>query len=247
MIKNSFIFLEKVSHKKEESLWLQGIKDWHTFLKKPKVRGISEIKKHYYNQKIKEAQKALLNEKYSYFQNILPKKEMWRFYDFLKDECCFLDIEINSHGKIILVGVSDYYNTFFFLKSRNLNKYNLEQALSKYKLIITFNGSAFDLPKLKKELKISLDQIHIDLKPLCVNLNMAGGLKEVERQLNLRRPPHLYGNPIGLWKSFHASQDSEYLDLLMEYNREDIENLKVIMEFVYKRQSNKIYKLLNTS
>ncbi len=75
---------------------------------------------------------------------------------------------------------------------------------------------------------------HIDLKPLCVNLELKGGLKEVEKVLNLKRPPHLYGNPVELWKTFHASGDREYLDLLLEYNREDCENLKGVMDYVYE-------------
>ena len=105
-------------------------------------------------------------------------------------------------------------------------------------MIITFNGGAFDLPKLRKELKIDVNQIHIDLKPLCVNLGLVGGLKEVEKILKLNRPSHLYGNPVDLWKSFHASGDKEYLDLLLEYNREDIENLKGVIDFVYKKMKN---------
>ena len=170
---------------------------------------------------------------------------MWRLYDYYKEEACFLDIEINSYGKIILVGVSDYYNSNFFIKNVNLSKNLIEKELQKYKLIITFNGSAFDLPKLKKELQIKFNLPHLDLKPLCINLGLTGGLKEVEKKFNLKRPPHLYGNPVSLWKSFHASGDREYLDLLIEYNREDIENLKLITDHIYKKMSEKLYKQIN--
>ena len=54
----------------------------------------------------------------------------------------------------------------------------------------------------------------------------------MEKKLNLKRPPHLKGNPVDLWKAFHASGDREYLDLLIEYNGEDIENLKMVMDCV---------------
>ena len=84
---------------------------------------------------------------------------------------------------------------------------------------------------------------HIDLKPLCAQLGLVGGLKEVEKLLNLKRPDHLHGNPVELWKAFHASGDKEYLELLLEYNREDIENLKGVMDFVYKELTNRIQKL----
>ncbi len=238
MIRDSFIFLEKVGKKKENNLWEQGIKNWQDFLKKEKIKGISKKRKLYYNRKIKEAQKALLDENPSYFVNKLPQIEMWRIYEYFKEDCCFLDIEVDSYGKIVLLGVSDYYNTHFFVKGVNLEKNTIEKELQKYKIIITFNGGAFDLPKLRKELKLNISHPHIDLKPLCINIGLTGGLKEVEKRLNLRRPANLKGNPVDLWKSFHASGDKEYLDLLLEYNREDIENLKGVIDFVYKKMKN---------
>ena len=170
---------------------------------------------------------------------------MCSLYRKYNEETCFLDIEIDSHGKIVLVGISNYYNTNFFIRGINLNKNLLERELDKYKLITTFNGSAFDLPKLKKELDVEINLPHLDLKPLCVNLNLKGGLKKVEKILNLKRPSHLYGNPVNLWKTFHASGDREYLDLLIEYNREDIENLKFIADHIYKKMSEKLYKQIN--
>jgi len=93
---------------------------------------------------------------------------------------------------------------------------------------------------LKKQMGIVLEVPHLDLKPLCVNLGLVGGLKEVEKRLELGRPAHLYGNPIDLWKAFHASQDREYLDLLIKYNGEDIENLKSVTEFVYGKLKSKL-------
>ena len=242
MIKNSFIFLERINTKKEQNIWQEGIKDWQDFSNQKNIKGISKEKLEYYKKKIKEAQQALTEQHYSYFKKKLPQKEMWRFYGLLKDEACFLDIEINSQGKTIIVGISDYYNTNFFVKGVNLTKNLIEKELSKYKMIITFNGASFDLPKLQKQFNINFNQLHLDLKPLCVNLGLKGGLKEVEKIFDLKRPSHLYGNPIDLWQAFHASGDREYLDLLLDYNGEDIENLKDIIEIVYKKYRNKIYK-----
>ena len=239
MIRNSFIFLEKVSKKKEQNILKQGIKDWNGFLQTKKIKGISNRSKSYFDRKIKEAKLFLLKDSPSYFINKLPKKEMWRLYSYFKDDCCFLDIEIDSYGKVILVGISNHFETKHFVKGINLDL--VENELSKYKIIVTFNGSSFDLPKLKK-MDIEINLAHIDLKPLCINLNLKGGLKEVEKILNLKRPSHLHGNPVQLWKAFHASGDQEYFNLLLEYNREDCENLIEIMDYVYKEMSNKLYK-----
>ena len=235
MIQESFVFLEKCSTARELSFRKQGIKDWREFLATEKVAGIASAKKEFFNRKIREAQQALAEDNAAYFVGKLPAKEMWRLYSHFKEDCCFLDIETNSYGRITVVGISNYYNTNTFVKGFNLENNLLEKELSKYKLLITFNGSSFDLPKLKKQLQLEVKMPHIDLKPLCVKLDLKGGLKEVERILNLKRPEHLYGNPVELWKAFHASGDREYLELLVDYNKEDIENLKGVMNHVYKK------------
>ena len=185
---------------------------------------------------IKQAQAALKDDNSSYFSSKLPAKETWRLYNYFKDQTGYLDIEINSTGKVILVGIHDgNNNTNFFIRGANLELPLLEKELQKYKLLITFNGAAFDLPKLKKQLNLQLTIPHIDLKPVCLKLNLNGGLKEIEHILNLKRPSHLYGSPIELWKAFHASGDREYLQLLLDYNREDCENLQRIMDYCYKK------------
>src|SRR3989338_6911534 len=234
MITSSFVFLERVSRKKERSFWQQGIKDWPAFFKASDIRGISHVKKTYYTRKIQEAQRALHDNRADYFMGKLPAKEMWRLYPHFKDECCFLDIETDGSGQVIVLGISDYYTTKTYVKGMNFDRLEIEQELKKFKIVVTFNGASFDLPKLKRS-GIMVTLPHIDLKPLCVNLGLRGGLKEVERILHLRRPAHLYGNPIDLWKAFHASGDREYLDLLIDYNKEDCENLKGVMDWVYPR------------
>ena len=244
MIKESFVFLEKCGARRELALWKQGIKDWREFLAREKVAGIATAKKEFYNRKIREAQQALGEDDAAYFVGRLPAKEMWRLYPHFKEDCCFLDIETDSYGKITVVGISNYYNTNTFVQGFNLEKNLLEKELEKYKLLVTFNGGAFDLPKLKKQLQLEVKMPHIDLKPLCVKLDLKGGLKEVERILNLKRPAHLYGNPVDLWKAFHASGDREYLQLLVDYNKEDIENLKGVMNYVYRKMRERV-KFLN--
>src|SRR3989339_518612 len=144
MLKSSFIFLEKISANKEQKIWQQGIKDWNDFIKAEKINGIPKEKKPYYDRKLREAQQELLNDNSEYFAKIFPKKEIWRLYDYFKEQAGFLDIEVDSYGKIILVGISDYYNSNFFVRGINLDLLSLEKELSKFKILVTFNGNSFD-------------------------------------------------------------------------------------------------------
>ena len=224
----------------EQKFWKQGLKDWPDFLQAKKVIGLSLERKNDLDKELRLAQQALLENDSFFFVGKLPSKEMWRLYDYFKEEAGYLDVEINGRGEVILVGISNYYQTNSFVGGFNLEQKTLEKKLKKYKLLITFNGSAFDLPKLKKQFKLDIPVPHLDLKPLCLNLGLKGGLKEIEKQLNLKRPPHLYGNPVELWKAFHASGDKEYLNLLLDYNKEDIENLKAVADKVCKDNSLKL-------
>ncbi len=247
MIKHSFILLDRVGCTKEQQIWQQGITDWPTFLNAKTISGISLKTKAYYDRKLCEAQQALREETSSYFKERLPSTEMWRLYGYFKEEAGYLDIETDSVGKITVVGISTGEHTNFFVSGVNLDKDLLERELAKYKLLITFNGAVFDLSKLQKQFSINLSIPHIDLKPLCLNLGLKGGLKEIEHILNLKRPSHLYGNPIDLWKAFHASGDREYLQLLLEYNREDCENLQPIMNYGYtKLKQQTLQNYINT-
>jgi uncharacterized protein len=241
MIRNSFIFLPKISNKKEQNIWDQGINTWNEFLKANNIKGISKKAKIFYDKKIKEAKQELIADNPYYFQKILPNTETWRLYEYFKDECCFLDIESYEHGKnITIIGLYDGFETKTMVKNINLDMNVLKKELSKYKLLITFNGSSFDIPNINKFYPETIPKIaHIDLRHASAKAGFKGGLKLIEEQLNIKRPKHLkaYGkdNPTDLWRAFLASGDKEYLDLLIQYNEEDIINLKPLMEHVYNK------------
>ncbi len=239
VIRRSFVILDRVSRKTEQNIWAQGIPDWTGFLKAEQVRGIARKRKPFLERQLREAERALKDDNSVFFAENLPSREIWRIYDYFKEQCCFLDIEIDQWNRITVVGISDYFHTNFFVRGVNLERPLLEKELGKYKLLVTFNGSAFDLPRLRKEFSLNISIPHLDLKPLCVNLGLKGGLKEIEKTLNLKRPAHLYGNPVELWQAFHASGDKEYLELLLEYNREDCENLKAIAGKVCRETATK--------
>ena len=138
---------------------------------------------------------------------------------------------------ITVVGLFDGIDTKLMIKDINLNFNYLKNELRKYKLIITYNGSTFDLPFLKKRYPdIVPNTPHIDLRALCNRVGLKGGLKEIEKQLNIKRNriiEKLYGgDAITLYRMYKASGDKYYLNLLAEYNEEDVINLKTITDYV---------------
>lgn len=251
MIQNSFIFLEGIGKKLEKSIWKQGIKDWDFFVKKDKIKGISKSRKLYYDGQLLKAKKFLYSFDSSYFSRIMPQNEMWRLYDFFKEDAVFLDIEVDSidiNGDITVFGLYDGIVTKTMIKGINLNYNFLKKELQKYKLIVTFNGSSFDLPFIKKRYADLLPDIaHFDVKSVTKKVGLEGGLKQIEKALGIKREnrivEELYnGDPLTLWKMFRATGDDYYLNLLVEYNEEDVINLKKIAEYSIDKIKNDIHQ-----
>ena len=249
MIQQSFIFLDKIKQKTEQNLWKQGIGNWDSFLKAEGVKGIAGYRKKYYDRQLLKAKEELYNLNSEFFLD-LPQSEMWRLYGFFKDEAVFLDIETSGMDKfddITVIGLFDGLETKTMIRGINLNFYELRKELRKYKLIITFNGSTFDIPFIKKRYPGLLPNIpNFDLRVACSRVGLTGGLKEIEKKIGIKRNAiieKMYGgDPLLLWKMFRASGDDYYLRLLVEYNEEDVFNLKKIADLVYNELSDKMIK-----
>jgi len=110
---------------------------------------------------------------------------MWRLYGFFKGECVFLDIETSGMDKfddITVIGLFDGLETKTMIKGINLNFYELKKELRKYRLIITFNGSTFDIPFIRKRYPDLLPNVpNFDLRVACQRVGLTGGLKEIEK------------------------------------------------------------------
>jgi len=127
-----------------------------------------------------------------------------------------------------------------FVRNHNLDFNVIKKILLRYDMIITFNGNVFDLPFLRKYCKDLIPNVLCwDLRHSCALLGLTGGLKQVERELGIKRQNEIVerihgGDPLRLWKTFLATGDAYYLELLVEYNQEDTINLKSIADKIYK-------------
>ena len=244
MITNTFIFLERIGGKLEQNIWKNGINNWENFLKRDCIKGLSRHRKLYYNRKILNARKALYNFDSGYFLKVLPQPEMWRLYEFFKEDAIFLDIETTGLSKnnddITVFGLYDGINTKVMIKGINLDYRALKKELQKYKLVVTFNGASFDIPFIEKRYPNLLPEIpNFDVKSVTDRLGLKGGLKNIEKTLGIKRSSivdKFYGgDALTLWRMYRATGDDYYLNLLVEYNEYDIVNLKIVAEHCVKK------------
>ena len=153
----------------------------------------------------------------------------------------YLDIETTGlspwNSEITVVGIhrSNGDDTNFIqLVGKDVSTQSILEALTGVEVIYTYNGSRFDLPFINSRLGINLEEtfIHHDLMYDCWRCNLFGGFKAVERQLCIdRRLTEVNGyEAVKLWWRYVESFDLDALNTLLEYNKEDVINLKVLKE-----------------
>ncbi|MBP8626284.1 MAG: ribonuclease H-like domain-containing protein [Syntrophorhabdales bacterium] len=141
----------------------------------------------------------------------------------------YLDIETDRKGNICVIGI--YTDTYGFVqfKGRGITAHNLSGVMNTADTIVTFNGDYFDLPQIKKCLDLDLKTTHksLDLLKIKRRLGIKGGLKELEKMFGIKRKTEgINGyNAMTLWEIYIKKGREDALNLLLEYNREDVLNL----------------------
>ncbi len=244
MIKNTFLLLDGIGEKREKRLWKEGILTWEDFFNCKEVLDIDLEKKRIYDDFLHKAFEALSCKNCSFFSKNLKKREHWRlFWEFINNAVC-LDIETNGlpqekGGYVTVVGLYSTGGYKSLIRGETLTEENLQQTLDEYKYLITFYGTIFDIPFLKKEFpNLQIEHIpHFDLFFAGKRLGIQGGLKKLETMFLIERQEGLKGlngyDAIKLWKAYlNGSSDS--LELLISYNRADTENLFHLGKIFYE-------------
>ncbi len=239
MLVHTFVHLPHVGRKTEQKYWAKGIQNWESLLSHIKEK--SSVGSRFY-----KIEKAILDtfanrENPIYFQTHLPPRERWRIYPDFMDSCAFLDIETTGastwENEITVIGLYDGKNFMQFINGINLGDF--ENEIYKYQLIVTFNGSTFDLPFIRYYFRhFDPPAAHIDLRYVMADLGYRGGLKSIESELGLERPSEVEGfsgwEAVWLWERYRNG-DREALELLLEYNKQDVVNLKKLLEFACEK------------
>jgi len=153
----------------------------------------------------------------------------------------YLDIETTGlspwDSEITVVGIhlcNGEDTRFIQLVCKDISAQSIHVALNDIEVLYTYNGSRFDLPFIYSRLGINLAQLftHRDLMYDCWRCNLYGGFKAVEKQLGIdRKLTEVNGyEAVRLWWRYIDYFDLDALNLLLEYNKEDVVNLKTLKE-----------------
>jgi len=220
----------------ESRLWDAGVRSWADLpdgalpVVGPKVGARLR-------EAVARAREALAAGDAEALARMLPRAERWRLYAAFADDTGFLDIETDGTDRITAIGLLDRDGPRVLLAGRDLDEF--EAIATRWKLIGTFNGQAFDVPVLRRRFPGWTPPLaHVDLCHLWRRLGHAGGLKALEVAEGLHRPPRLAGlsglDAIRLWQAW-LDGDEAALRLLCEYNLYDAVHLRTLMDRGYNR------------
>ncbi|HYA70804.1 MAG TPA: ribonuclease H-like domain-containing protein [Thermoplasmata archaeon] len=237
MLRATFQHLPGIGPVTEAELWQSGFRDWRDLLEQPASLGASASTRARLSRELARSEQALTERDAGWFARRLPNREHWRLYPAFAPETAYLDIEttgLSPYGGIVtVVTVHGGGATRTFVAGDDLEE--LPAYLGRYKVLVTFNGSRFDVPFLLASFpQMLVPPAHIDLRFLLYRLGHAGGLKRIEQRLGLGDRAGVEGidglEAVRLWQEYRRGSRSA-LDRLVRYNRADTVNLEPLLEF----------------
>src|ERR1700722_8761349 len=254
MLHQTFIHIPGIGKQTEQELWEHGIQSWDDADRFEKRFGFVGARlQSKLDEYIPLSRSAIENRDAAFFQRLTALGEAWRVYPEFSDDCVYLDIESTGlstvFDSVTVVGLYDGARYTVFPQGDNLDE--VQKVLQKYSVVVTFNGSGFDLRFLRNTFpELVLPPIHIDLRWISRRLGYSGGLKELERSLGIARKSDVAEmdgfDATVLWAKYLRG-DTAALENLIEYNTEDVVHLKAIMEICYDKMSGRTAEFLRWS
>jgi len=239
MLSSSFLHIPGVGAKTEQRIWGAGVRSWRDFLANPSAAGLSTSATTRIAGAVEESLERLDRGDHRFFAARLVRREHWRAYPEFADRIAYLDIETTSldGDDVTIIGLSDGRDIRAYQKGRDLEQFR--EDIHDYSLIVTFFGSCFDIPFLRRRFPdLEFHHLHIDLCHAMRRLGLTGGLKNIERRLGIERSPETEGldgwDAVRLWREWERGSQ-EALDLLLAYNKEDVRNMQLLLDYAYPR------------
>ena len=175
-----------------------------------------------------------------FFHEKLAARERWRLFPHFRRQTAYLDIETTglSPGwdEVTTIALYDGTRIRCYVNGKNLDEFPADIAA--YDLLVTYNGTQFDLPFLKTSFGAPLQQAHIDLRFVLAAMGFKGGLKTCERLLGLKKRATAGIDgfaAVQLWREYRRTRRKPLLETLLAYNVEDTVILERLLAIAHNR------------
>ena len=238
----TFLHAPTIGKTMEQRLWNLGFLTWESILGKenPADVPLTKLQRESLLPVLERSMVAFENQDWLWFAQNIPAREHWRMAPYLTERIGYMDIETNGGylpSDITVIGLYDGYESRIYVKdSPKMPLTKFGEEYERVALWVTFFGSAFDLPFLRRRFtEYPFNQPHIDLCHALGRLGYKGGLKRIEQEMGITRVEEVEGitgyEAIHLWNLWERRKDREALERLIAYNRADIENLEILLKF----------------
>lgn len=243
MIRRHFSIFAGIGPTREQAIRAAGISDWQQFLAVDNVPGLPDRICRSMARQIREWTVALEQKDAGFFVQTIPRSAHWVLFEEFGGHVRYLDIETTglSPGwdKVTVVGIHDGNRYEALVRGQGLTGQTIQDALEGCKLLITYFGSAFDVPFLQAAFPpVHWDFPHFDLCFAGRKVGLRGGLKAIEQALGIGRDNSIADidgfEAVRLWRA-HERGHPTALKRLIEYNEADTRNLARIAPLIYER------------
>lgn len=163
-----------------------------------------------------------------YFVDRLVPQDKWRVLSHYFDDASYFDIETTGleYDAQITVIVCWHRGTLHtFVEGDNLDDFL--DLLDETTLLVSFNGSSFDVPRVLDGFHIpELPCPHLDLRWVSYHQNWTGGLKDIADRLDVPRPADLQdvdgAMAVVWWNQWQNNSDPAALQCLIRYCSADV-------------------------
>ena len=177
--------------KTESQLKGNGFHTWEDCLQRHSDLPFNGKRKERFLYHLFESCTALDDNNISYFVSTYPTKEQWRILAKYHGEATYFDIEttgLSLYDNHISV-IAAYHRGKLYRFSFRDNLDDFLMLVDESDLLVSFNGSCFDIPFIERSFNIpSINCPHIDLRWVAYHHGFSGGLKRIEKSLNIKRP-----------------------------------------------------------
>ncbi len=191
-----------------------------------------------------------------YFVDRFAPQDKWRILAHYLDQASYFDIEtagLENDSPITVIVCWHKGQLLSFVEHENLDDFL--HLLDDVTLLVSFNGSSFDVPRILDVFHIpELPCPHVDLRWLLFHRGIRGGLKDIAKRMAITRPADLCNVDgeiaVQLWSSWMIDNDQAARDQLIRYCGADVVLLVILAHRLVGRfdvQTNKLWSLLPSS
>lgn len=244
MIRESFVHLPGIGKATERRLWRAGVLDWAS------LRSTALGKKQSIAEALRQSEAALDQRDLSTLFERFPVDERWRLFPDFENDFIGVDIEttgLSTYDVLTVVGIESSQGFQAFVRGANLDQ--AREVLESAKGLMTFNGTLFDLPFIRRTFPgIRLPDVHLDLRFLGRRAGFRGSLKRVERQAGIARDDDI-GDLTGhsavvLWNEYEQG-NLESLARLVRYNSADTANLRHLCRVIVQHLTDALHNVIS--